>query len=327
MKSRRSILKYGALAAVAASAPVLYWGRRTPVEVTVSPRNVKRALVAWFSQTGNTERIGRLTAEVWKKRGIEVEAAEIREVDPSICEGFDLIAVGAPVNYYDVPPLLKEWLANVPHLDGTPVAAFITHGLPPGNPHNTGCAILESLAEKGGAPVGQEGFGHPGAYPPSWAFDADNVQKFREYPAEAIYEKAREFSSSLIDRVTKGESLPVARECTVDDVKKYAMSARISKIFISKHTIEKSLCLNCGTCRQKCPAGAIDPEAGRVDTKKCVVCMGCVNNCPAQAVIMVMWGKQLTGFNKFKESHDIETLEPAEFSRRSIFGDKTNRSV
>jgi len=31
-----------------------------------------------------------------------VGAAEIREVDPSICEGFDLIVVGAPMNYSEM---------------------------------------------------------------------------------------------------------------------------------------------------------------------------------------------------------------------------------
>ena len=41
-------------------------------------------------------------------------------------------------------------------------------------------------------------------------------------------------------------------------------------------------CINCGKCRENCPAGAID-HSFIADKKKCISCMRCVSICPAGA--------------------------------------------
>ena len=57
----------------------------------------------------------------------------------------DLIVIGAPVFYYDIPDYVKDFIQSLPDLKGIPVAAYVTFGGPEGNQHNAACSILENL--------------------------------------------------------------------------------------------------------------------------------------------------------------------------------------
>ena len=48
----------------------------------------------------------------------------------------DLIVMGSPVFYYDVPGYVKNYIRSWPDLNRTPVAAYVTFGGPEGNQHN-----------------------------------------------------------------------------------------------------------------------------------------------------------------------------------------------
>ena len=113
MENRRDFLKKGAAAAALLSMPA------TPGCVDTSPIRAKvpmktartgRALVLWYSQTGYTERYGRLLAHRLERLGMAVTASEIRRFDAQGMGEFDLIAVRSPVYYYDTPDYVKVWL-------------------------------------------------------------------------------------------------------------------------------------------------------------------------------------------------------------------------
>ena len=46
-------------------------------------------------------------------------------------------------------------------------------------------------------------------------------------------------------------------------------------------------CVQCGTCKENCPAEAIVEVEGKfsVDPEKCVQCGTCKENCPAKAIV------------------------------------------
>jgi ferredoxin/flavodoxin len=314
MPSRRRFLKTGSLAAASLALPACGGTHCEQNFQAFKPGKVKRALVVWFSQTGNTQRVGRLTAAVWRTRGIQVDESEIRGFDPADCQGYDLIAVGAPVNHFDSPPSIISWLNRLPDLGGAPVAVFITHGLPPGNQHNTGCALLEALADKEGVPVGLAKFGNLGTYPPAWAFDPEKTLATVGHPNEETYDRMREFAAQSLARAESGQPISFTREWTVDDIKKYILAPWLSKMVHDEHYIDPERCIRCGTCAAKCPTGAIDPYKGEVNKSLCIDCMGCVNNCPNQAVRLVYWGKELVGYFDFLKQHNIEIPEPRELS-------------
>ncbi|MBI4797572.1 MAG: 4Fe-4S binding protein [Desulfarculus sp.] len=312
MLNRREVLKLAAVSAVALTVPACGLSYQERPRVPFSARVVKNGLVLSYSQTGNTRRIGRLIAAVWRRLGVEVQEAELRDFHPGQALGFDLIAVGGPVNHYDAPQYLKDWLGRLPPLAQTPVAAYVTHGLPPSNQHNTACAILEILAQRGGAPVGLETFGNLGTYPPAWAFFPEKSLAARVFPNHETYEKVRAFAMRLLAAARDGKALAFSREMGMGDVKKSLAPIRFSKLITNTHEIDTARCRGCGTCARLCPTGAIDPLRGTVDKRRCVDCMGCINNCPAEAVRMVYWGKPLTGYFQFLRENQIKIQEPPE---------------
>lgn len=312
MPSRRDMLKLALASAVALSLPACCRAYQEQSPGPLSSRVVKRGLVLSYSQTGNTRRIGRLLAAVWRRQGVQVREAEIREFDPGQAVGFDLIAVGGPVNHYDAPQYLKDWLGKLPPLGQTPVAAFVTHGVPPSNQKNTACAILEILAGHGGVPVGLACFGNLGTYPPSWAFFPGKSLEARGLPNQETFRQARAYALDLLARASAGQPLAFSREWSMGDVKKSLAPIWFSKLITEVHEIDPARCTGCGTCVRLCPTGAIDPQRGTVDKERCVDCMGCLNNCPAQAVRMVYWGKPLTGYFEFLRQNQIQIAEPPE---------------
>ena len=46
-------------------------------------------------------------------------------------------------------------------------------------------------------------------------------------------------------------------------------------------------CVQCGTCKENCPAEAIAEVEGKfaIDPEKCVQCGTCQENCPAKAIL------------------------------------------
>ena len=288
----------------------------TAATATMNPKIPKKAMVFWYSQTGNTERAGRLIAETLKKQGLEVEASEYRDIDPASVANFDMIVAGSPVYYYDVPANFKKWLRALPGIGGIPCAAYVTFGGTGGNQHNTACTLLELLADKGGVPAGMETFGNMPTFAITWSYgNVDQVLKYKHLPNEKSYDKMRDFASLVLKRVGEGKPFEIDKEVDLRDLIKNTPSIWSTKLFISHHTIDADKCIECGICTKKCPVDAIDLSKHHVDTDRCIACLGCVNNCPVQAVDMVFMGKEIYGYNEFVRRNGIQILVPEEFKK------------
>lgn len=108
----------------------------------------------------------------------------------------------------------------------------------------------------------------------------------------------------------------IEKDCDLRELIKNSPSIWGTKLFISNHAIDGSICIQCGTCLKKCPKGAIDLEKNRVNTDACIACLGCVNNCPAGAVHMEFMGKKVYGYYDFLEENHIQVHLPEELRHR-----------
>jgi flavodoxin len=80
-----------------------------------------KVLVAYFTQTGNTEKVARAIYEAVRA---EKELLPVHEVkDPG---GYDIIFCGFPVQVHSVPLAVEDFIKQIPA--GRKIALFTTHG-------------------------------------------------------------------------------------------------------------------------------------------------------------------------------------------------------
>jgi ferredoxin/flavodoxin len=306
-----------AMMAVAGAAALYFPGSSKAAalktEMKMKTNKVKRGLVVWYSQTGNTKRIGKLIAATWAKAGIKTDSGDYRKLGKINPADYDVIAVGSPVHYYEVPENFRQWINGISKIDGTPVASFVTFGGEGGNQHNTAYSILEMLSRKGGVPVGMGLFGAMSSFAPTWsAGSGDRVLKYKDQPDNAVYSRVRKYAADILANVQNGKSFEASEEFSFSDYVRGGVSIGLTKLMITNHHVNKDKCIACGTCVENCPVKAISPDQAVVDTDKCIACLGCVNNCPAEAVEMKFMGRNVYGFNEFLKRNKITVTEPEE---------------
>lgn len=87
---------------------------------------VMKALIVYFSQTGNTKQIAESIHEEISKHA-EADIASVRRVDPGTLNQYDLLFVGAPCHSSDLAPPVKGFLERLPMSLGFKLAGFFTH--------------------------------------------------------------------------------------------------------------------------------------------------------------------------------------------------------
>jgi flavodoxin I len=80
-----------------------------------------RALVAFYSESGNTEKLAKAIYD-----GINVPGKEIMPISDANAKDYDVIFVGFPVQASSVPAKVEKFIKSVP--EGKKLAFFVTHG-------------------------------------------------------------------------------------------------------------------------------------------------------------------------------------------------------
>ncbi|MBT3259022.1 MAG: 4Fe-4S binding protein [Deltaproteobacteria bacterium] len=322
MEDRRTFLKKSTITALAAAATAATLPTLSScvtistikAKVPMKPNGIKKAAVLWYSQTGNTQKCGKVLAETLEHKGITVDYGDLRNFDNGKIADADLIIIGSPVFYYDTPDYVKDFIRSLPDLKGIPVAAYVTFGGPEGNQHNAACSILEGLAQKNGVPVGLEAFMSISSYPLSFK-KKENALKTGQntiLPDRKTYERVREYAAFVKSQVEQRKTSEFRKTLTLREFSTFFGPEWWTKRSVDNHSIIEQECVACGTCVQKCPTGSIDLDTFTINTSSCVLCFGCLNNCEYQAVNMEYKNERLISFQAYLKKNNLKFQLPVE---------------
>lgn len=83
-------------------------------------------------------------------------------------------------------------------------------------------------------------------------------------------------------KVLKGYKLPKGYQSNV--VRDYSKVKNVIDFFKVVPSVNKSKCVNCNSCVDSCPVGAIDRTTKLIDYKRCIDCLCCHELCMVEAV-------------------------------------------
>jgi flavodoxin len=84
-------------------------------------------LIAYFSQTGNTEKITRAIYDEVISGGHEAELKRVEELDSADLTGYDLVFLGSACHSATLAPSVLDLLSTIPAGTGMKLAGFATH--------------------------------------------------------------------------------------------------------------------------------------------------------------------------------------------------------
>ena len=317
--NRRKFIVFTTSAAVGTAIGVGSLSASTATPSPLRATDPKKALVLWYSQTGHTERIGRLLAKTLESEGLSVTVGSMASTDPATASDYDLIFFGTPVQYMDVPHNVKNWMKRLPDLAGIATASWVTYGGHGDNMHNTACGLLEAAAAKKAAPIGLGKFGNMSTFAPTWSAmgNKERILRYRQFPDEQTYESARAYAALIVSRIRTDQSFEFEREFTFSGLAASMDMVWLTKKMINVHTIDEKRCIQCHTCSGTCPVGAIDPDKRTVNREACLACFGCINNCPEDAVVMEYLYRPVYGWPRFCRENGIQIKEPVELTAKT----------
>ena len=125
-----------------------------------------KALVVYYSRTGNTEKMAVRLAGALTKAGLPADLKKAGEAEPSDLLAYDLILIGSPVYYgtmaWPVKKLLDESVKHHGKLRGKVGGAFASSGNPSGGKETAVIDILKALLIHGMIIQGDSKGGHYG---------------------------------------------------------------------------------------------------------------------------------------------------------------------
>jgi len=252
--------------------------------------DIKRAIIFYFSGTGNAKRIAFWFSEFAVKKRINCKIFDITKCNihhMSTPMNDALIIIISPTHGFNFPKITLDFIRHLPKggnrvvlintRAGMKIGKFVTPGL-------TGIALLLSsiiLKTKGYKIVGQIPFDMPS----NWLslHPALNEQTVK-YLHKINYNRVEKHS----DKIFSGQDDFLAYRDLIQDILISPISLAyycVGRFAFAKSFYASAACDNCGSCIKQCPVQAIKTvNAHPYWTLKCESCMHCMNNCPKKAI-------------------------------------------
>ena len=232
----------------------------------------------YYSATGNTKK----ACEHLHRKIPDLELIDMAQPRKKMIFDFDMVGFAFPVQYLELPPVVRFFLELLPLANGKPAFLLSTFGIMGGKALRS---ASKELQKKGYYILDFFALRMPESFPP---FIAKGVTG-NDAPTPAEVAAFNAFCDSIGEGVRR---LGTGKAISPKKVKLGFWDAvipapRRSKIMRQFGTlsVHEGLCAACFSCRDACPYGAIfahgKPE---FDMSRCRACFACLNTCPNGAI-------------------------------------------
>lgn len=265
-----------------------------------------RATIAYFSETGNTEKAAYAIAETLGAEGFDVTPLLFEDVDdfPEALDGIDILGVGFPTFYGYPPKMIMDMIDSLPQVNDVSAFVFTTYG-----GMTAGDSLYDAakgLVKKGYRILGGLKIEGADSFPQGAALKINNGR-----PDERDLKMVSEFATLMLNAHKEGKSLDVEQLASNNPLfvknrgkPRKGVLSRLRKPVEGEIEFNKEQCLFCVTCKKSCPTRSIgEGEKFPEFNWKCIdglKCFQCARVCPGKA-LTVKYPGTLEEYAKYRE--------------------------
>jgi ferredoxin/flavodoxin len=247
---------------------------------------MSKGIIVYLSYTGNTKLIAEAIFKGMSSAIDRCDIVKLRETDPKVLAGYDLIGIGSPVRLGSMPFELKEFINGMDSLEGKHGFVFNTHAALPVNFMRE---AVTALKEKGLTVIGFKNWycavylpyvpkpyftdGHP---------DNIDLKEAEDFGREMVKRSRRihHGETGLVQKMPEGEEY----ERIYGGRMTGALPPGVMEARAQGFKIDMDKCTRCNYCVELCPTHSIDFSVEPPIFHKCDQCWLCEQTCPEGAI-------------------------------------------
>ncbi len=241
-----------------------------------------KGLIVYYSLTNSTSKIAEHIAKGLQTAGFEISLCNIKNEAIPDLKGFDLLGIGTPVYYFQIPIHVLAAVKGLSNQTGIKTFAFLTNG---SYSWNAGDRLKKALRKQGFSVQGWF-YCHGANY--FYPYNKLGCMSSPYSPTAEDLALARKFG---YDMATAPESA-IWGEKTASPPWIYQLEQILTSRVMIRHIFQKwfylnkKQCIQCGACIKGCPVHNLDRGRDGFPhwNRNCIMCLTCEANCPREAI-------------------------------------------
>lgn len=238
---------------------------------------MKKALIHYFSGTGNTYHMVNVIGDRIKQQGYEVVYNNIEFGNAEQVNDFMLHVFSYPIYAFGTPSIVLRYFENLKPVEGCKASVICSCYKYEGQ----SLAHVSSILKRKGYDVFLTDIG---IYPHNWTQIANPVD---EEIQRKVFEDTDESILELADKITNFQ-VSIRKYSKLNLVWTWFVLILfniLGRRILGKTFIADNSCVSCEKCKEGCPVKAIQLSKGKPRWNwRCENCQRCINICPSRSI-------------------------------------------